>query len=135
MPAPRPRSCRSCVAAPRAAPARARRQPGRPTPTIRTPATPDASFRLSALRPSSTRCRELLHPLLLPLVELLGRQIFLVRRDRPAVALWIDEGSAAIAPELVLHLTHRAAGDLRARRPGAIEEGVAVLDVDPQRCG
>ena len=51
---------------------------------------------------------ELLHPLILTLLHLLGRQVFLVRGDGPLVPMRVGDRSAAIAPELIGHLPHRA---------------------------
>ena len=76
---------------------------------------------------------ELLHELILPLLHFLGREIFLVRRDRPLVPVRVGEGSAAIAPELIRHLPHGPGSHLRARRDGAVEQRVAVLHVEPER--
>ena len=56
--------------------------------------------------------RELLHPLRLALLHFLAREIFFVRRDRPPVPVWVGQGSAPIAPELILHVPHGPAGNL-----------------------
>src|SRR5260221_2616978 len=76
---------------------------------------------------------ELLHPLRLTLLHFLGRQIFLVRRDRPPVPVRVSEGSGAIAPELIRHGPHGAPLNLRARRDRAVEQCIAILDVHPER--
>src|SRR5262245_7223037 len=62
-------------------------------------------------------------------IHLLPRQILIPCRDGPAVSVRIDERTHAIAPELIVD---RHAG-LSAGCDGAIEEGVAILDVQPQR--
>ena len=61
------------------------------------------------------------------------REIFLVRRDRPLVAVRIGEAPGAIAPELILHRAHRPGENLRAGRDGAVEQRVAVLHIEPER--
>ena len=85
-----------------------------------------------ARQPSASAAHRL-HPLGLPLLHLLRREIFLVRRDRPRVPVRIGERSAAIAPELIRHRPMGPVATLRARRDGAVEQRVAVLHVEPER--
>ena len=77
--------------------------------------------------------RQLFHPFRLPLLDLLARQIFLVRRDRPGISVRVGDVSAPIAPELVPHRSHRAGLRLCACRHGAVEERVGIGDVEPER--
>src|SRR5262249_51932417 len=77
----------------------------------------------------------LLHERIHALAHFFWRQIFFARCDRPRVAFGIRERAAAIAPELIAHLSHRSLGDLAARRGGAIEERVSVLDINPEGDG
>jgi hypothetical protein len=86
----------------------------------------------TALAVRRLRGKILLHPLRLPLLHFLFGEIFFVRRDRPIEPVRVGEGSGAIAPELILHLPHRAAEDLPARRNGASEQRVAIIHVDPE---
>src|SRR5258708_17722876 len=79
--------------------------------------------------------RELLHPRRLPLLQFLGCQILLVRGDRPVISLWIDDGSGAVSPELILQPSHGPLSHLRSGRYGAVVQRVAVLDVHPKRDG
>ena len=85
------------------------------------------------------RCRLLLRPrealeeLLAPLIELFRGQVFLARRDRPGVALRVRDHAGAVAPELVRQRAHRARRHLGARGDGAVEQRVAIVDVEPQR--
>src|SRR5262249_55728417 len=51
---------------------------------------------------------------------------------RPAVAGGGDQRAAAVAPELILHLSHRTWGDRRARARRLAEQRVGVLRVNPQ---
>src|SRR5262245_57103268 len=76
----------------------------------------DASATTSARRCRRTRCAR--SPMFLggALHDLVGRQVFLVRRDRPHVAERIDDGARAIAVELVLD----GADELRAGGHGAL---------------
>ena len=72
--------------------------------------------------------------LTLPLLHLLGREIFLVRRDRPLVPVRIDDSFRSDRPRTdPAILPHRPASACSARRDGAIEQRVAVLHVDPER--
>src|SRR5687767_10559584 len=84
--------------------------------------------------PSAVRAltRELLEEVVRALFHLLWREVFFPRRDRPVVPLRIDQHAAAIAPELILHLAHRPADDLRACAERAIEQRIRVFGVDPE---
>src|SRR5438128_10690430 len=95
-------------------------------PTYQTHPTTDLAVR---------RLRELLEEFRLALLDFLARQIFLVRGDRPAISLRVDDHAAAVAPELIGELSHRPGRNLRARGNGAVEERVAILHVHPQRGG
>src|SRR3954471_14457017 len=75
---------------------------------------------------------ELLHERFLPLLDFLRGQVFLVGRYRPAVAVWIGEGTGAVAPELIDHGAHRTGHHLRASLDGAVEQRIAIVDVQPQ---
>src|SRR5690242_2595310 len=81
------------------------------------------------------RGRHVLEELLRAAVHFLAREVFLVCGNRPLESEWIGEGSAAIAPELIHHLAHRA-----WRHPGAgadrtVEDRIAILNVYPERNG
>jgi hypothetical protein len=81
------------------------------------------------LTPLPARCWSaatlpLLHPRH-PLVDLFGRQILLVGRDRPDVTERIRDGAGAVAVELVLERF----GDGRAGGDGVRESRVHVFDV------
>src|SRR5258705_337273 len=75
--------------------------------------------------------RELLHELILPLLHLLRREVFLVRRDAPGVPVRIGERAGPIAPELIRHRAVRR--HLPALGHGALEQGVAIVHVKPKR--
>src|SRR5262249_31665606 len=62
------------------------------------------------------------------LADLLHREVFLVRRHVPDVAVRIDDAPRAVTVELVLHRPER----LRAGCDGATDDGVHVLDVQVQ---
>src|SRR5262245_35193284 len=77
--------------------------------------------------------REALHELGGALFHFLRGQILLVRGDRPLIAGWIDQRAGAIAPELIRDLAHRTLQRFRARGNGPVEDGITVLDVQPER--
>src|SRR5258706_2665706 len=83
----------------------------------------DASFRSSGSR---------LHPVSGALFHFLRCEIFLACSDRPLVAEWIDKRSASISPELISHRAHVPVYP-SARADGAIEQRVAVFDVQIKR--
>src|SRR3954462_10657100 len=89
----------------------------------------------SAKTSASALGGEVFHELVLALLDLLVGEILFVRGNRPRVARRIGERSRAITPELILELAHRAAGHLRARGNRAVEQGVAIIHVQPQRGG
>src|SRR5438045_8720662 len=89
---------------------------------------PGCRRRSSYLRVRRLLCGPL-EELLCPSIHFFARDILFPGRDRPLVPVRIGEGSAPIAPELIGELAHRAGGDLRARRDGAVEQRVAVLHV------
>src|SRR5215211_257675 len=68
------------------------------------------------------------HCLLATLGDLLGRQVFLVRGDRPLMPEWVLDAAEAIAPEHVFYRhRHRRAGI-----DGFLHGGVDVLRVDKE---
>src|SRR5512141_1053936 len=63
-----------------------------------------------------------------PLIDFLLAQHYLVGADSPGVAMRVLDRPATIAPELVFDgPDHR-----RTRRYGAVEQCVAIVDVNPQ---
>src|SRR5215471_19912793 len=72
--------------------------------------------------------RELLEEIGLTPLHLFAGEVFLVRGEGPPVSERIDDAPAPIAPELIAD----GHGHLAAGRHRPIEQGVAVLDVDPK---
>ena len=64
-------------------------------------------------------------------LDFFGREIFLARRDPPVVPGGIGDEAGPIAPELILDRLR----DLRAGVHGALEERIAVTDVQPETGG
>ncbi len=85
--------------------------------------------RRCARRRVRCRLRHLLEEFRGTLLHLRGCEILLARGDPPCVARRIGDRAAAVAPELIRerHLHLRAGAD------GAVEERIAVLDIEPQR--
>src|ERR671919_2387264 len=77
---------------------------------------------------ASSTSAALLHGFVGPSLQLVGRQVFLVRRDVPDMAEGILDGAGPVAVELVLDRPQL----LRAGRHGLPGHGVHVLDVEMQ---